>query len=81
MPAAFLIAPLGRTYLFQAIKEKGLIAQKAVRLTILTHENIPSQPPRRRRARQGGTRWDSMIGELSYPMYLSHLKLTPWLSM
>jgi hypothetical protein len=45
MPAAFLIDLLGRTYLFQAIKEKGLIAQKAGRLTILTHENIP--PPNR----------------------------------
>jgi hypothetical protein len=31
--------PLGRTYLFQAITEKGLIAQKAGRRTILTHEN------------------------------------------
>jgi hypothetical protein len=32
--------PLGRTYLFQAIKEKRLIAQKAGRRTIVTHENF-----------------------------------------
>jgi hypothetical protein len=31
--------PLGRTYLFQAIKEKRLIAKKAGRRTIVTHEN------------------------------------------
>ncbi len=31
--------PLGRTYLFQAIKEKRLIAHKAGRRTIVTHEN------------------------------------------
>jgi hypothetical protein len=32
------VGPWGRTYLFQAIKEKRLIAQKAWR-TIITHEN------------------------------------------
>jgi hypothetical protein len=32
--------PLGRTYLFRAIKEKRLIAQKAGRRTIVTHENF-----------------------------------------
>jgi hypothetical protein len=31
--------PLGRTYLFRAIKEKRLIAQKAGRRTIITQEN------------------------------------------
>ena len=33
------VGPLGRTYLFKAIKEKKLIAQKAGRRTIITHEN------------------------------------------
>jgi hypothetical protein len=32
--------PLRRTYLFKAIKEKRLIAQKAGRRTIITHENF-----------------------------------------
>lgn len=32
--------PLGRSYLFQAIKEKRLVAQKAGRRTIITHENL-----------------------------------------
>lgn len=32
--------PLRRTYLFQAIKEKRLIAHKAGRRTIVTHENF-----------------------------------------
>lgn len=31
--------PLRRTYLFRAIKEKRLIAQKAGSRTIITHEN------------------------------------------
>ena len=34
------MSPLGRTYLFQAIKEKKLIAQKAGRRTIVTRENF-----------------------------------------
>jgi hypothetical protein len=33
------LAPWSRTYLFQAIKEKRLIAQKAGRRTSITHEN------------------------------------------
>jgi hypothetical protein len=32
--------PLGRSYLFKAIKEKKLIAHKAGRRTIITHENF-----------------------------------------
>lgn len=32
--------PLGRSYLFKVIKEKKLIAQKAGRRTIITHENF-----------------------------------------
>lgn len=31
--------PLGRSYLFKAIKERKLIAQKAGRRTIITHAN------------------------------------------
>jgi hypothetical protein len=31
--------PLGRSTLFKAIKERKLIAQKAGRRTIITHEN------------------------------------------
>jgi hypothetical protein len=32
--------PLGRSYLFKAIKERKLIAQKAGRRTIITHDNF-----------------------------------------